>query len=102
MAMAKWNDTQGSSRIQKVAWTGAASDYNILENGPSGSVGCQVGYCCRAIIVGAPTGPIVVKDGEGNTVTIPLAILQATPYLPIQLQALVAAGSSGATIMILW
>lgn len=86
----------------KVAWNVTAADYNILENGPGGSVGCSAGQCCSALIVASPAGSLVIVDASGNTVTIPQAILLAQPYLPIAAKSLVAAGSGNAAIMVLW
>jgi len=102
MATAKENTYVGPSRHYRTAWTGTPVDYNILENGPGGSVGCQFGYCCRWIVVGGPTGPIVVRDQFDQLVTIPLAVLQARPEQRIQAKALVADGSSAASIVVYW
>lgn len=90
------------SPYQKIAWTGTAADYNILENGPGGSVGCQEGKCSSALIVAQPAGSLVYKDAADNTVTVPQAILLAQPYLPVQAKSLIATGSGGAYVMVLW
>ena len=89
------NNGIGPSTFQKLAWNGATSDYDMGVNGPAA-------ICCRAIVVAAATGPIVYIDAAGNTVTLPLALVQAQPYLPIQARSLVAAGSSAAIILVLW
>lgn len=100
--LAKTNDNVDSSRFQKIAWNGTAADYNILENGPGGSVGCQVGQCSRALIVASPAGALVYVDASDNTVTVPQAMLLAQPYLPVKAKSLVASGSGNAYVMVLW
>lgn len=89
------NNGIGPSTYQKLAWNGAAANYDMGVNGPAA-------ICCRAIVVANATGPIVYVDASGNTITLPLAIVQAQPYFPIQAQSLVAAGSSAAIVLVLW
>lgn len=92
------SDTSAARKIA-VPWTGGApADYDILANAPGGGDG----QCCRTIVVSNPTGSLVVVDSTGATVTIPQAILLESPVLPVELRSLVAAGSSAATVMVLW
>lgn len=99
---AKLNTNTGPAQKYAVAWSAAASDYNILEAGPGGSAGCAFGICCRRLTVASPAGALVVIDQAGSTVTIPQAILTASPVLEIQARALVAAGSGAATVFVEW
>jgi hypothetical protein len=91
-----------SSPFQKVAWNGTAENYDILANGPGGSVGGLDGKCCQALIVASPAGALVYVDAAGNTVTVPQAILLAQPLLPVQAKSLVASGSGNAYVLVLW
>jgi hypothetical protein len=100
--LAKTNDSTGSSKYQKIAWNTTAADYNILENGPGGSAGCDEGYCCRALLVVSPAGALVYVDASGNTVTVPQAMLLEKPYMVVQAKALVAAGSGNAIVKVYW
>lgn len=90
------------STFQKLAWNGTAADYDILANGPGGSVGGLDGKCCQALIVASPAGSLVYVDACGNTVTVPQAILLAQPLLPVQAKSLVALGSGNAYVLVLW
>lgn len=81
------------SSLFAVPWTGGApADYNIVTT---------LGLPSRQLIVGAPTGALVVTPVIGANVTIPQAVLLACPILNIRATALVATGSSAANVMIL-
>ena len=100
MPNVRWNDNTGPSKHFRTAWTGGTpADYDVCANGPGGASG---GYCSRQILVSNPTGPIVVLDGQGASVTLPLVGLQTHPLRTIQIQKIVADGSSAATIEVLW
>lgn len=102
MTVAKINTNTGPAIHFAVAWSGNHPDYNILENGPGGSVGCASGICCRKLIVASPAGDLVLINQAGVSVTIPQAILTASPVLEIQARALVSTGSGNATVFVEW
>jgi hypothetical protein len=100
---ARLNRRTGPYEMQKTAWSGAAADYNIAQNGPGGSVGGDYGECCRAIIVtGLASGSISTTDIHGNTVLYPFGAFTTNPKLEVQLASLNASGSTGCNVIVLW
>lgn len=87
-----------------VPWTLAVAPTNVdfQALNPSTDNSIAPGHCCRQLIVGNPTGPIVVTPKVGANITIPLSILLNSPVLTIKCKALVAAGSSNCDLMALW
>ena len=90
------------SEFYTVPWTGGApANYDIRGARP-GTGDNAPGYHCRQIVVGNPTGALVVTRKDGVAVTFPQSILLACPILVIEAIGLVAAGSSAADVAVFW
>jgi hypothetical protein len=86
------NDETGSATVARTAWTTTPADYNIQVNDPT-----DEGRCSRKVVIATP-GTLVYLGADGVSVTLPSGPGEWT----IQMQALVAAGTTAQGVVVHW